>query len=71
MIKQYCFFLSSLNDFNTFIEINAERAFCKKLKSRCHIPIRSYAVLKKKKNWLRGLVSLPDCDIILKDERFS
>jgi hypothetical protein len=63
--------LSSLNHFNTFIEINAERAFCKKLKSGCHIPIGSYAVLKKKKIWLRGLVGSPDGEIILKGERFG
>jgi hydroxymethylbilane synthase len=69
--KKILFFLSRLNHFNTFIEINAERAFCKKLEAGCQIPIGIYAILKKKKIWLRGLVGSPDGEIILKGERFG
>ncbi|CAL4325975.1 hydroxymethylbilane synthase [Buchnera aphidicola] len=69
--KKVLFFLSKLNHFNTFIEVKAERAFCKKLESGCQIPIGSYAILKKKKIWLRGLVGSPDGAVILKGERFG
>ncbi|QCI16269.1 hydroxymethylbilane synthase [Buchnera aphidicola] len=67
--KNVLFFLSRLNHINTFIEINAERAFCRKLESGCQIPIGSYAILKKNKIWLRGLVGSPNGKIILKGER--
>ncbi|WAI18659.1 MAG: hydroxymethylbilane synthase [Buchnera aphidicola (Acyrthosiphon caraganae)] len=67
--KKVLFFLSRLNHLKTFIEINAERAFCRKLESGCQIPIGSYAILKKNKLWLRGLVGSPDGKITLKGER--
>ncbi|QCI24619.1 hydroxymethylbilane synthase [Buchnera aphidicola (Muscaphis stroyani)] len=69
--KKVLFFLSRLNHINTFIEINAERAFCKKLEAGCQIPIGSYAVLRKNKIWLRGLVGSPNGDVILKGERIG
>lgn len=69
--KKVLFFLSKLNHFDTFLEIKAERAFCKKLESGCQIPVGSYAILKKKKIWLRGLVGSPDGAVILKGERFG
>ncbi|WP_422667461.1 hydroxymethylbilane synthase [Buchnera aphidicola] len=69
--KKISFFLSRLNHSNTVIEINAERAFCKKLEAGCHIPIGIYAILKKNKIWLRGLVGSPNGKIILKGERIG
>ncbi|QCI25801.1 hydroxymethylbilane synthase [Buchnera aphidicola (Sitobion avenae)] len=69
--KKVLFFLSHLNHINTVIEINAERAFCRKLESGCQIPIGSYAVLKKNKIWLRGLVGSPNGKTILKGERIG
>lgn len=69
--KKILLFLSRLNHFNTLMEINAERAFCKKLEGSCQIPIGSYAILKKNKIWLRGLIGSPDGTIILKGERFG
>lgn len=69
--KKMLFFLSRLNHINTFTEINIERAFCKNLEAGCQIPIGSYAILKKNKIWLRGLVGSPDGAIILKGERIG
>lgn len=69
--KKILFFLSRLNHRNTFIEINTERAFCRKLESGCQIPVGSYAILKKNKIWLRGLVGEPDGKMILKGERIG
>ena len=45
--------------------------FCRKLESGCQIPIGSYAILKKNKIWLRGLVGSPNGKIILKGERIG
>jgi len=69
--KKILFFLSHLNHINTFIEISTERAFCRKLESGCQIPIGSYAILKKNKIWLRGLVGSPNGEIILQGERIG
>ncbi|CAL4325962.1 Porphobilinogen deaminase [Buchnera aphidicola (Protaphis terricola)] len=69
--KKILFHLSRLNHFNTYAEINAERAFCKTLEAGCQIPIGSYAILKKNKIWLRGLVGSPDGNTILKGERIG
>lgn len=69
--KKIIFFLSHLNDINTFIEINAERAFCKKIESGCQIPVGSYAILRKNRIWLRGLIGSPDGKTILRGERFG
>ncbi|CAL4325807.1 hydroxymethylbilane synthase [Buchnera aphidicola] len=69
--KKMLFFLSRLNHLNTVIEINAERAFCKKLQAGCQIPIGSYAILRKNKIWLRGLVGSPNGKIILRGERIG
>lgn len=69
--EKVIFFLSRLNHINTFIEVNAERAFCKKLNAGCEIPIGSYAILKKNKIWLRGLVGSPNGKVILKGERIG
>ncbi|QCI22409.1 hydroxymethylbilane synthase [Buchnera aphidicola] len=69
--KKVLFFLSHLNHINTFIEINAERAFCRKLNAGCQIPIGSYAIIKNDKIWLRGLVGSPNGKIILKGERID
>ncbi|QCI24083.1 hydroxymethylbilane synthase [Buchnera aphidicola (Macrosiphoniella sanborni)] len=69
--KKFLFFLSRLNHINTFIEINTERAFCRKLESGCQIPVGSYAILKKNKIWLRGLVGSPNGKIILRGERIG
>lgn len=69
--KKTLFFLSRLNHINTFIEINAERAFCRKLGAGCQVPIGSYAILKKNKIWLRGLIGSPNGKTILKGERIG
>lgn len=69
--KKFLFFLSQLNHKNTVIEINTERAFCRKLESGCQIPIGSYAILKKNKIWLRGLIGSPNGEIVLKGERIG
>jgi hydroxymethylbilane synthase len=69
--KKVILFLSQLNHTNTFIEINAERAFCRKLNAGCQIPIGSYAILRKNQLWLRGLVGSPDGETILKGERIG
>lgn len=69
--KKVIFFLSRLNHINTCIEINAERAFCRKLNAGCQIPIGSYAIIKKNKIWLRGLIGSPNGKIILKGERIG
>ncbi|ANZ22814.1 porphobilinogen deaminase [Buchnera aphidicola (Diuraphis noxia)] len=69
--KKMIFFLSRLNHINSFIEINAERAFCRKLNAGCHIPIGSYAIIKKNQIWLRGLVGSPNGETILKGEKIG
>lgn len=69
--KKVLFFLSRLNHINTFIEIHAERAFCRKLEAGCQIPVGSYAILKNNKIWLRGLVGSPNGKIILKGEKIG
>ncbi|AEO08352.1 hydroxymethylbilane synthase [Buchnera aphidicola] len=69
--KKILFFLSQLNHNNTLLEINTERAFCRQLESGCQIPIGSYAILKKNKIWLRGLIGSPNGKIILKGERIG
>ncbi|QIE02255.1 hydroxymethylbilane synthase [Buchnera aphidicola] len=69
--KKFLFFLSQLNHKNTVIEINTERAFCRKLESGCQIPIGSYAILKKNKIWLRGLIGSPNGEIVLRGERIG
>ncbi|HXK00679.1 MAG TPA: hydroxymethylbilane synthase [Buchnera sp. (in: enterobacteria)] len=61
--------LRTMQDKNTEIIIKTERAFCKKMNSGCQIPVASYAILSKKKLWLRGLVCSPDGKIFLSGQR--
>ncbi|CAL4044097.1 hydroxymethylbilane synthase [Buchnera aphidicola] len=63
--------LKKIKDKNTEYITMAERSFCKKMNSGCHIPVASYAILKKNKLWLRGLVCSPNGKIFLSGERIG
>ncbi len=52
--------LAPLHDEDTFSLIAAERAFAKKIKADCHLPIAAYAELAESALVLRGRVGMPD-----------
>jgi hydroxymethylbilane synthase len=63
------FLVKVLTDEITDIEIQAERAFCKKMNSSCKIPIGSYAkIFNNNQIKLKGLIGLPNGKKILKEE---
>ncbi|HMI76742.1 MAG TPA: hydroxymethylbilane synthase [Buchnera sp. (in: enterobacteria)] len=63
--------LKKINNKHTEFEIIAERAFCNKFQAGCQVPIASYAILKKNKLWLRGLIASPNGTILLSGERIG
>lgn len=60
--------LAPLNDHDTRLRVEAERAMNHGLQGGCQVPIGSYALLEGDQLWLRGLVGRPDGTQILYDE---
>ncbi|WP_343189447.1 hydroxymethylbilane synthase [Buchnera aphidicola] len=63
------FLISHLNHEPTKIRIIAERAFCKKLKVNCNIPVGIYSKIKKKKIYLKGLIGSLNGKKIIKGKK--
>ena len=60
--------LAPLNDRDTQLRVEAERAMNHGLQGGCQVPIGSYALLEGDQLWLRGLVGRPDGTKVLYDE---
>lgn len=63
--------LAPLNDPETALRVNAERAMNTRLEGGCQVPIGSYAELKDEQLWLRALVGAPDGSKIIYGERWG
>lgn len=61
--------LAPLNDPETAIRVQAERAMNTRLEGGCQVPIGSYAELVNGELWLRALVGAPDGTEIIRGER--
>ncbi|CAK9886425.1 MAG: Porphobilinogen deaminase [Candidatus Erwinia impunctatus] len=62
--------LTLLNDEDTAVCVQAERAMNLRLEGGCQVPIGSYAVLEEDNRlWLRGLIGSPNGHLIIKGER--
>jgi hydroxymethylbilane synthase len=61
--------LSALNDEETRITVQAERAFLHRLEGGCQVPIAAYAQLQGENVFLRGLVGSLDGKTIIRGER--
>jgi hydroxymethylbilane synthase len=57
-----------LDDVDTHLCVSAERAVCTELGGGCHVPVATYAEIKKDKIHLRGLVGRVDGSLILRAE---
>jgi len=58
--------IAPLNDFKSFCEVEAERAFTAHLNGGCRSPIAAYAVLEDETVLLRGLIGSPEGRRIVK-----
>ncbi|GLR69317.1 hydroxymethylbilane synthase [Agaribacter marinus] len=61
-------YLKPLNDPETALRVNAERAMNARLEGGCQVPIGSFAVLEGEEIRLKGLVASPDGKTILRAE---
>lgn len=61
--------LSALNDEETHVTVQAERAFLHRLEGGCQVPIAAYAQLQGENVFLRGLVGSLDGKTIIRGER--
>lgn len=61
--------LTSLNDPQTALCIQAERAMNNRLKGGCQVPIAGYAQIKDSQLHMKGLVGMPDGSQIIYDEQ--
>jgi hydroxymethylbilane synthase len=59
--------LASLNDPDTFLTVQAERAFLDTLEGGCQVPIAAYATLNNNEVTLTGLVADPSGETVLKE----
>jgi len=59
--------LAALHDADTFVRLQAERAFAQALGGSCHSPIAAHATLEGEALVLRGFVGAPDGDEVYRD----
>ncbi|WP_343128816.1 hydroxymethylbilane synthase [Buchnera aphidicola (Kurisakia onigurumii)] len=69
--KKINFLIKKINHKKSYLRTLAERSFCKKIGSSCQFPIGSFAILKKNKLFLRGLVGSPNGENIIKGEKIG
>jgi hydroxymethylbilane synthase len=60
--------IQSINDKDTFLEINAERAFLRALEGGCQVPIGAYAKIKPNGLCLEGLIASIDGSLTFRKE---
>lgn len=60
--------LSYINDYETELQVKAERAMYHRISGGCTLPIAAYAILEKNTIWIRGLVGSLDGKNIIKEE---
>jgi hydroxymethylbilane synthase len=60
--------IGPLDDAETHVRVDAERALSARLAGGCQVPIAGYAELARDGLWLRGMVGRPDGSVVIRGE---